>query len=141
MQSYVDLASSGGGYDCAPAPIGSGTAPTFRSNDAGSVAWWYCATPGGQWRVNWAAATAEQMSARNLFAQFRAVLTTRDPKAAFDSAVAKNVTTPVNAPALMPVWRPFVGEMNAGKPATLPVAGLTTPPVGGTLSSMLAWAP
>jgi len=140
MRSYVDLASSGSGFDCAPAPIGGGTAPTFRSNAAGSVAWWYCATPNGQWRVNWAAATAEQMSARNLFAQFRAVLTANDRKAAFNAAVARNVTTPVNAPALTAVWQPFVAEMSAGKPSALPVASLTAPVAGGTLSTMLAWA-
>jgi len=140
LRSYVDLASSGSGFDCAPAPIGSGTAPTFRSNAAGSVVWWYCATPNGQWRVNWAAATAEQMSARNLFAQVRAVLTASDQKAAFNAAVARNVTTPVNAPALMAVWQPFVAEMNAGKPTALPIATLTVPVAGGTMSTMLAWA-
>ena len=140
MRSYVDLASSGGGFDCAPAPIGGGTAPTFRSNGAGSVVWWYCATPNGQWRVNWAAATAEQMSARNLFAQFRAVLTATDQKAAFNAAVARNVTTPMNSPALVAVWQPFVAEMNAGKPTALPIASLTAPVAGGTLSTMLAWA-
>lgn len=125
--AYVDLAPSNSGFDCSPAPIGNGTMPTVRSNAAGTVAWWYCATANGEWRVNWAAATATQMSVRNMFAEFRAVLLAADPKAAFTAAVAKNVKVPVNSPSLLAVWQPFVAEMNAGKPVALPTAHLMAP--------------
>jgi len=120
VPSPVDLASKGAGFDCSPSPIGSGTLPTTRSNDAGTVAWWYCATPSGTWRVNWAVATAAQMSVTNMLAQARAVLTAADPKAAFSAAVSRNVNLPVGDPSLAAVWKPFVQEMAAGAPATLP---------------------
>lgn len=138
-RAYIDLASTRANFDCSPAPIGAGTAPTIRTNTAGTVAWWYCATPNGQWRVNWAVATSEQMSVRNMVAEIRAVLLADDRGAAFDAAVAKNVKVPVSAPALLAVWRPYIAEMNAGKPDALPIASITTVP-GGTLSSLLSFA-
>lgn len=112
----VDLASSGNGFGCAPSPLGAGTFPTIRSNSAGSVAWWYCPSSGGGWRINWAVATAEQMSVSNLMAQAHAVVTAADPKAAFAAAVARSVSLPIDAPALTAVWRPFAVEMVAGIP-------------------------
>jgi hypothetical protein len=112
----VDLASTRHGFGCAPSPIGVGTFPTLRSNPAGSVAWWYCPTPGGGWRINWAVATAEQMSAGNLLAQAKAVVSAADPKTAFAVAVARNVSVPVGAPTLAAVWQPFAVEMVAGIP-------------------------
>lgn len=112
----VDLANSRGGFACAPSPVGSGTFPTTRSNAAGSVAWWYCPTPGGGWRVSWAVATAEQMSVSNWLAQAQAVVTAADPKAAFAAAAARNVNVPVTAPSLAAVWQPFAAEMVAGIP-------------------------
>jgi hypothetical protein len=115
---YVDLASSRGGFDCSPGPIGAGTLPTTRHNDAGSVAWWYCPTVGGGWRVNWAVATAAQMSVGNMFSEARAILSASDPKAAFSAAVSKNVKVPLSDPSLTVVWQPFVAEMIAGMPAT-----------------------
>lgn len=114
---YVDLASSRGGFDCAPGPIGAGTLPTTRHNDAGSVAWWYCPTTGGGWRVNWAVATTAQMSVSNMFSEARAILSASDPKAAFSAAVSKNVKMPLSDPSLTVVWKPFVAEMIAGMPA------------------------
>ena len=116
--SYVDLASTRSGFDCSPGPIGAGTLPTTRSNVAGTVAWWYCPAPGGKWRVNWAAATAEQLSARNLLAETRAVITAADPRAAFSAAVSKNVKVPLSDPSLAAVWQPFTAEMLAGAPKT-----------------------
>ena len=112
----VDLASTRRGFGCAPSPVGDGTFPTTRSNAAGSVAWWYCPTPGGGWRISWAVATAEQMSVSNLLAQAQAVVTAADPKAAFAAAVARNVNVPVSAPSLAVVWQPFAAEMVAGIP-------------------------
>jgi len=116
--AYVDLASSHSGFDCAPGPIGAGTLPTTRSNAAGTVAWWYCPAPAGTWRVNWAAATAAQLSARNLLAETRAVITASDPRAAFSAAVSKNVKIPLSDPSLAAVWQPFIAEMLAGAPKT-----------------------
>ena len=116
--AYVDVASSRGGFDCSPGPIGAGTLPTTRSNAAGTVAWWYCPAPGGAWRVNWAAATAAQLSARNLLAETRAVISAADPKAAFSAAVSKNVKVPLSDPSLTAVWQPFTAEMLAGAPKT-----------------------
>ena len=116
--AYVDLASSRSGFDCSPGPIGAGTLPTTRSNAAGTVAWWYCPAPGGAWRVNWAAATAAQLSARNLLAETRAVISASDPKAAFSAAVSKNVQVPLSDPSLTAVWQPFAAEMLAGAPKT-----------------------
>lgn len=139
-RSYVDLASAHATFDCSPAPIGEGTAPTIRSNPAGTVAWWYCATTSGEWRVNWAAATARQMSVRNMAAEIRAVILSDDRKAAFDAVVARNVRVPVNSPELLAVWQPYVAEMNAGKPAALPGAPLPPRAPGGTMSSLLVFA-
>jgi len=116
--AYVDLASSRSGFDCSPGPIGAGTLPTTRSNAAGTVAWWYCPAPGGAWRVNWAAATAAQLSARNLLSETRAVIGAADPKAAFSAAVSKNVKVPLSDPSLTAVWQPFAAEMLAGAPKT-----------------------
>lgn len=115
---YVDLASSRSGFDCSPGPIGAGTLPTTRSNAAGTVAWWYCPAPGGAWRVNWAAATAAQLSARNLLAETRAVISASDPRAAFSAAVSKNVKVPLSDPSLTAVWQPFAAEMLGGAPKT-----------------------
>ncbi len=126
---YVDVAASTG-FDCSPAPIGSGTMPTIRSNPAGTVAWWYCSGTNGEWRVNWAVATAEQMNVRNMYAELKAVLGATDPKAAFKAAVAKNVRVPLNSPSLMAVWQPFVAEMNAGRPVALRMAGLSADVAG-----------
>ena len=112
----VDLASSPGGFGCAPRPIGAGTFPTTRSNAAGSVAWWYCPVAGGGWRIAWAAATTEQMSVSNLLGEVRAIVAASDPNAAFAAVVAKNVKLPVTSPSLMAVWKPFAAEMVAGVP-------------------------
>lgn len=115
-RGLVDLAASPGGFGCTPRPIGAGTFPTTRSNAAGSVAWWYCPIDGGGWRITWAAATAEQMSASNLLAEMRAILGAADPNAAFAAAVAKNMKMPLTSPALAAVWKPFAAEMVAGMP-------------------------
>lgn len=127
LHKNVDLASAHVGFDCSPAPIGGGTMPTIRSNAAGTVAWWYCPTAAGDWRVNWAVATAAQLSLRNLFAEFRAVLAAAEPREAFNAAVARNVRLPIDSPSLTAVWHPFIAEMNAGKPTALPIAGLMAP--------------
>lgn len=113
--AYIDLATSHGGFDCLPGPVGAGTLPTTRHNAAGSVAWWYCPVGAG-WRTNWAVATAAQMSVSNLFSELRAVLGAADPRAAFNASVSKNVNLPLNDPALAAVWQPFAAEMVAGLP-------------------------
>ena len=113
--AYVDLATSHGGFDCLPGPVGAGTLPTTRHNAAGSVAWWYCPVGAGR-RVNRAAATAAQMSVGNLISEARSVLGASDPRAAFNAAVSKNVSVPLNDPGLAAVWQPFAAEMAAGFP-------------------------
>lgn len=114
--TYIDLASTLGGFDCAPKPIGDGTLPTFRSNAAGSVAWWYCPSASGHWKPNWAVATAARLSGKKLFDDVTTVVTAADPKAAFNAVVAANVKLPLSDPSLTPVWCPFVAEMAAGAP-------------------------
>jgi hypothetical protein len=114
---YVDLASTRAGFQCAPFPVGDGTFPTFRANGAGTVAWWYCPSASGNWQLNWAAATAASLSARNVVDQAYAVMTAADPKAAFHATVANNVKLPLSDPSLTPVWCPFVPQMISGAPA------------------------
>lgn len=114
---YADLVSTKAGFRCAPAPIGDGTLPTFRSNAAGTVAWWYCPNAGGNWHLNWAAGTAASLSASHFLAEAYAVVTAVDAKAAFQAAVAKNVNLPMSDPSLTPVWCPFVPQMASGVPA------------------------
>lgn len=130
--AVVDLAVPNAGYDCSPSPIGTGTLPTTRSNAAGTVVWWYCPVAGGGWRVDWAAVTAEQMSARNLIAEARALLADAEPKRAFSEMSRKNIKSPINAPNLLPVWQPFAAEMTAGAPprraeASAPSAAIQRP--------------
>jgi hypothetical protein len=132
---YVDLTGHPGKFECAPAPIGSGTMPTVRSNAAGTVAWWYCPHPDGKWHVNWAAATAELLSARNLMSEAHAVLTSKDPKGTFDAIVAKNVSVPLSDPKLTPVWCPFVGEMFAAAPPRIPKAASAPQAATGQVAS------
>jgi hypothetical protein len=114
--NYIDLTARLGKFECAPAPVGAGTMPTLRSNDAGTVAWWYCPQPGGKWHANWAAATAEVLSAKNLMSEVYAVVTAKDPRGTFDAIAAKNVNLPLSDPKLTPVWCPFVNEMLKGAP-------------------------
>jgi hypothetical protein len=113
----VDLFSSKSGFQCAPSPLGSGTWPRLRSNAAGTVAWWYCQGSGGEWYLNFAAATAANLSASKLWDDIYAVMTASDPVAAFHAAVAKRVTASMNDPSLKPVWQPFLAEMLSGAPA------------------------
>jgi hypothetical protein len=127
VRQNQDLASSRRGFDCSPMPIGKGTWATIRSTPAGTVAWWYCQSANGEWRVEWAAATARQMSVRNMFEELREVLAAPDRHAAFDAVVFRNVKMPLDDPDLAAVWHPFIAEMNAGKPAVLPVAERDSP--------------
>lgn len=113
----VDLFSSKSGFRCAPSPLGNGTWPSVRSNAAGTVAWWHCPGSGGKWTVNFAAATAANLSASKIWDDAYAVLTASDSVAAFHAGVAKRVSTPMNDPSLKPVWQPFLAEMLAGAPA------------------------
>jgi hypothetical protein len=115
----VDLFSSKSGFQCAPSPLGSGTWPRLRSNAAGTVAWWYCQGSGGEWYLNFAAATAANLSASKLWDDIYTVMTASDPVAAFHAAVAKRVSTPMNDPSLKPVWQPFLAEMLSGAPAAV----------------------
>jgi len=114
---FVDIASAAAAFPCAPAPIGGGTVPTFRSNAAGTVAWWYCPSPGGEWILNFAAATAARMSASSLFDDAYTVITSPNPKAAFDAIAAKNVTLPLTDPSLTPIWCPYFDEMVRSTPS------------------------
>lgn len=114
---YTDLAATRVGFQCAPSPVGNGTLPTFRSNAAGIVAWWYCPSETGSWQLNWGAATAANLSASHVLAEAYAVVTAADPKAAFDAAVAKNAKLSLSDPSLTPVWCPFVPQMLSGAPA------------------------
>lgn len=130
-QTYVDLASNGGGFGCAPFPVGSGSVPTLRSNAAGTVAWWYCPATGGKWRLNWAAGTADSLSGKNLVADAQKVITAENPRAAFAEVSSRNVKLPMSDPKLSAVWCPFVGEMLSGAPKTpSPNQATTTPPRG-----------
>ena len=129
-QTYMDIASTGGGFGCAPFPVGSGSMPTLRSNAAGSVAWWYCPAPGGKWHLNWAAGTADSLSGKNLFDDAYKVITAPDPRAAFNAATARNVKLPMSDPKLTPVWCPFVGEMLSGAPKSPQPNQATTNPRG-----------
>jgi hypothetical protein len=113
----IDLFSSKSGFQCAPSPLGSGTWPRLRSNAAGTVAWWYCQGSSGEWYLNFAAATAANLSASKLWDDFYTVITASDPVAAFHAAVAKRVTASMNDPSLKPVWQPFLAEMLSGAPA------------------------
>ena len=122
---YIDLSTAGALYGCAPKPLGTGTLPTIRSNPAGTVAWWYCPTPDGKWRLNWAAATAARMSVDTLFAEAYEVVTAKDPIAAFNSVTAKNVSIPMSDPTLAAVWCPFVREMQLGTPAVVVAPSLS----------------
>jgi hypothetical protein len=115
----VDLFSTKSGFQCAPSPLGSGTWPRLRSNAAGTVAWWYCKGSGGEWYLNFAAATAANLSASKLWDDIYAVMTAADPVAAFHAAVAKRVTASMNDPSLKPVWQPFLDEMLSGAPAVV----------------------
>ncbi len=114
---YADLASSQTGFQCAPSPLGNGTLPTFRSNAAGTVAWWYCPSSSGHWRLNWGAATSASLSASHVLAELYTVMTAADPRAAFHAVVAKNVRLPLSDPSLTPVWCPFASQMVSGAPA------------------------
>lgn len=117
-QTYVDVMQNGGGFGCAPFPVGSGSVPTLRSNAAGSVAWWYCPAAEGKWRLNWAVGTADSLSGKNLYDDAQKVITAPNPRAAFNEVSARNVRLPLSDPKLTPVWCPFVGEMLAGAPKT-----------------------
>jgi hypothetical protein len=113
----VDLFSSKSGFQCAPSPLGNGTWPKLRSNAAGTVAWWYCLSSSGEWHVNFAAATAANLSASKIWDDIYTVITASDSVAAFHAAVAKRISTPMDDPSLKPVWQPFFAEMLAGAPA------------------------
>jgi hypothetical protein len=115
----VDLFSSKSGFQCAPSPLGNGTWPRLRSNAAGTVAWWYCPGSSGEWYLNFAAATAANLSASKLWDDIYAVITASDPVAAFHAAVAKRVTASMSDPSLKPVWQPFLAEMLSGAPAVV----------------------
>ena len=126
-QTYADVASTKSGFGCAPFPVGKGTTPTVRSNAAGTVAWWYCPADGGQWRLDWAAATAESLSGKDLLDDAYKVIAAADSKAAFNAITAMNVKLPLSDPKLTPVWCPFVGEMLAGTPKSEVVVTRETP--------------
>jgi len=130
---YADL-TMGGSFGCAPFPVGSGTLPTMRSNAAGSVAWWYCPTGAGKWRLNWAAGTADALSGKNLFDDAYRVITAENPRAAFDAITSKNVRLPLSDPKLTPVWCPFVQEMLAGAPKAASGVGGAGGPDGAASS-------
>jgi hypothetical protein len=121
---YIDMSTASAAYECAPKPLGAGTLPSLRSNQAGTVAWWYCPIGVGAWRLNWAAATADRLSAHTLFAELQEVVTAKDPKAAFNAITARNAKTPLSDPSLTAVWCPFAAEMVSGAPvaATKPQA-------------------
>jgi len=123
-QPYADVASTKSGFGCAPFPVGTGTVPTLRSNVAGTVAWWYCPAAGGQWRLDWAVATADSLSDRDLLDDAYKVIAAADSRAAFNAITAMNVKLPLSDPKLTPVWCPFVGEMLAGTPKS----GIVVPP-------------
>jgi hypothetical protein len=123
--SYVDISAGAKAFQCAPFPIGTGTAPTLRSNQFGSVAWWYCPSEKGEFHVNWGAATSETLSAAHFFEQAGEVLHAPNPSAAFAAATGKNVTLPLNDPRLTPIWCPFFNEMvRATPPARVATAGV-----------------
>jgi hypothetical protein len=123
--SYVDISAGAKAFQCAPFPIGAGTAATLRSNEHGSVAWWYCPTDKGEFHVNWAAATSETLSAAHFLEQAGEVLHAPNPSAAFAAATGKNVTLPLSDPRLTPIWCPFFDEMvRATPPARAATAGV-----------------
>lgn len=112
-----DLFSSKSAFNCAPAPLGSGTWPKLRSNTAGTVAWWYCPATNGRWSLSVAAATAAHLSAARIRDDIYSVMTASDSVAAFHAAVAARVSANMDDPGLKLVWQPFWPEMRAGSPA------------------------
>lgn len=112
-----DLFSSKARFHCAPSPLGNGTLPKWRSNAAGTVAWWYCPGVSGKWSLNVAAATAAHLSVNRLWDEIYRVMTASDSVAAFHAVVAERVTVTMDDPSLKPVWQPFWSEMHAGAPA------------------------
>ena len=128
----------------APAPIGTGTAPTIRWNAAGIVGWYHYPRADGSWVTIWGAETWASFAAHAINVDAVAVATAADPVAALNAIVAGRVNTPLADPSLTPVWCPYAREMIASQPPkasptpdpTLPPGPPTwrTPPVGtGTL--------
>lgn len=111
---YTDFVN-GSGFLCAPAPTGTGTAPTLRVNAAGAFVYWYCPSS-PTWKANFVVATTAAIAGSSLVADAYAVTTAKDPLAALNAATRKNVTLPLSDPALTAVWCQYQAEMVANAP-------------------------
>lgn len=98
---YNDLATTGGVFDCMPAPGGPGVGFTVKTNTSGVMTYWYCLKD-GKYKPNFGAATWARIGSGSLKAD-----------------------TPMSDPSLTPVWCPYQAEMFAKKPAD-PVVGFVT---------------
>ena len=110
----VDYAASAGAARTCLNP----TARTVRANAAGMVAWRYCQDPASG-KYGWQMAVgawAEAASAPRMALELAAAGLAMD-EAALQAFSAKYIDRPLTDPLYLPVWCPFVGEMQAGIPA------------------------
>lgn len=104
-------------YTCLPKPFGSGTAYTYKSNEAGAVIWWYCPGPDGRWQLSRAVATKEALSSGwDVFKAAKAIVAAPDPVAALNAAMLDNWTLPLADERLERVWLRYAARMQADRP-------------------------
>lgn len=102
-------------FDCAPAPLGSGTSITYRMPDGGALAWWWCRQTDGSWRAQMIVATTAWLSSNTGAIDWSALLAAPDKLVAINALMAKNESA--TSGALAPLWQPFTTEIMASAPA------------------------
>lgn len=126
---YVDLTAQPT-LACVPGPVlGMGTAPTFRSNSAGTIVWWYCPQPDGSWSLQFRAATAAVLTPsylEQLLADIASASVSASPTATLNGMTTARINLPLSDPSLVPVWCPWWPAMYTGVPASFD--GSTVPP-------------
>jgi len=133
---YTDWQKGTSNVRCAPAPVGTGTLPYIRANQAGMMVWMWCPS-GNTWALSRVAATWAWLSTNNVVADGAAIAASADPIAALNAGLNKNVSLPMGDPSLTPVWCPYEAQVWASKPADI-VPPPPPPPAGVWLTSGLS---
>lgn len=119
---YTDWQKGMSNVQCAPKPVGTGTLPYIRANQAGMMIWMWCPVPvagGTSWALSRVAATWSWLSVNNVATDGAAIAASANPITALNSALNKNVTLPLSDPSLTPVWCPYESEVWASRPADI----------------------
>jgi hypothetical protein len=131
FQNLVDA----GAYQCLPLPTSTSTGLSFGTGSAGQAVWWYCKRPDGRWSANVGAATWGWISGASLIAEARASASLAE----FNKAALRLAKTPMEDPALLPVWCPHFAAILDGRPASDPPPSTWTVAKNGIYSTRPAY--